>query len=1201
MKFRKLRLVALAMSVAVAASAMPSAAFAEDFTSDDSAQFVSDFESDAAAPEIAEPEIPEETVVEVPEEVIAEVPEETVVADVQEPEIDIQDAAEVSDTSDAYVVIEYPFEKDDKYADYPITFYYNDPVEPDYTVTYYKRSTKTGEVEKDPDGNPVVYRTIAKDLYKTQPLDDCVTPGYLWMTVEIEGKQYDSGVTTKPETAFIWAPAWNHRGTKVEIRRDYIDYDGDGKVDFPTCTKGGWANVHYLCTRCGLEFDELVYVDPLNHIMGEPVVTYNPAEGPNGEPVNVKINAAGEPELIDITKDGYYTITRTKYCERILFDKTHCTYSEDVSTLEDKELHLILALKGEIAFVTGMRGIANPSKINDKYFFNYLLDTKPGTQIELKKEELDKYYANPGEPISVDGQDVLAFIGFLDPYKIELANCLKEGYYQVTFYNREGKPVSHEWYPVVPHHMTTEPVVEFYTIDDKNQCVVNRTGYGTYSVLNTNCSRDIEYYIVTHCEATGCPLDHCKTHKVTKNDYEPEKYVGQYEKYTCEKRNETEVERVAHIAERSQNHVINQDVLDAIDAMAKPVDPAVIDKLIADARVLDGGHQFIRKEVLADQWCETEGKIKLTFICKICGEEIVVRELNTKPLKHIWGEPRLMDGTEVTEPTCLEQGCYDAAVYCERCGVVKPNTQRRVIIGRLAHENELGVYHDWDKTDGFAGRDISLGQDLDNINDVLPIKFEFFGDFVIDFNGQLKVGDVASVINAAKGDELAKYTVPAVANVGLPSERATLDLNYIGTRAGSQTGQSYAQDYILYAWAYTECDLVHPEHHKVVLNNVPEITVVDITPAKAGQACEPGTITVVASVVHDGVTYRSEPYSAPYYTSINEYQSGGIRGHVAGDKEYVNEVPATATEQGYREWVVKCENCGAVLDSGKEYFDHEHTADEGTKENIVEATCETDGSYDLVTKCTVCGEVISTEHVVVEAEGHAWGEFEETAREEATALKDGSVTYTRTCAACGATEEKTEVIPATGDYTAPAKVTNIKTTANEGKQKIRVEYAAVKDAEKYRIYWKAHGEASYQKKDTANLSYTISNLTPNTLYDIRVRAAKKVDGTWVWGKTSGVYRRWLKTVATSYTKTSDSITVNITPVEGAVKYQIHISEYKDMTDETVKSVKSTTTAYTIKGLDPATKYFIRVRPITTADGKNYTGALNSVKGVTTKK
>ena len=68
-----------------------------------------------------------------------------------------------------------------------------------------------------------------------------------------------------------------------------------------------------------------------------------------------------------------------------------------------------------------------------------------------------------------------------------------------------------------------------------------------------------------------------------------------------------------------------------------------------------------------------------------------------------------------------------------------------------------------------------------------------------------------------------------------------------------------------------------------------------------------------------------------------------------------------------------------------------------------------------------------------------------------------------------------------------------------------------------------------------------------------------------------------------------------------MKYQLHISEYKDMTDETVKTIKATTTQYTIKGLEAGTKYYIRIRPITTADGKNYSGVLSKVKGVTTKK
>ena len=94
--------------------------------------------------------------------------------------------------------------------------------------------------------------------------------------------------------------------------------------------------------------------------------------------------------------------------------------------------------------------------------------------------------------------------------------------------------------------------------------------------------------------------------------------------------------------------------------------------------------------------------------------------------------------------------------------------------------------------------------------------------------------------------------------------------------------------------------------------------------------------------------------------------------------------------------------------------------------------------------------------------------------------------------------------------------------------------------------------------ESRNLSTTLSDLTPNTLYDIRVRAGKTVDGTMVWGKNSGVYRRWLKTVAVSFEKTANSITVNITPVEGATGYEVHVSEYKDMTDETVKRIKATT-------------------------------------------
>ena len=71
----------------------------------------------------------------------------------------------------------------------------------------------------------------------------------------------------------------------------------------------------------------------------------------------------------------------------------------------------------------------------------------------------------------------------------------------------------------------------------------------------------------------------------------------------------------------------------------------------------------------------------------------------------------------------------------------------------------------------------------------------------------------------------------------------------------------------------------------------------------------------------------------------------------------------------------------------------EHTPSEAVKENEEAATCEEDGSYDEVVKCSVCGEVISSEHKVVPALEHDWGEWIET--KPATDTSTGE--ETRTC------------------------------------------------------------------------------------------------------------------------------------------------------------------------------------------------------------
>ena len=67
---------------------------------------------------------------------------------------------------------------------------------------------------------------------------------------------------------------------------------------------------------------------------------------------------------------------------------------------------------------------------------------------------------------------------------------------------------------------------------------------------------------------------------------------------------------------------------------------------------------------------------------------------------------------------------------------------------------------------------------------------------------------------------------------------------------------------------------------------------------------------------------------------------------------------------------------------------HEHTPGEATRENEKPATCTEPGSYDEVVKCTVCGEEISRETKTVPATGHNWGEWKVEGNKEVRTCKN---------------------------------------------------------------------------------------------------------------------------------------------------------------------------------------------------------------------
>ena len=154
--------------------------------------------------------------------------------------------------------------------------------------------------------------------------------------------------------------------------------------------------------------------------------------------------------------------------------------------------------------------------------------------------------------------------------------------------------------------------------------------------------------------------------------------------------------------------------------------------------------------------------------------------------------------------------------------------------------------------------------------------------------------------------------------------------------------------------------------------------------------------------------------------------------HTPGDAKREDEIPATCTQDGSYNLVVRCTDCNEILSSTPQTVDklghtwdtddwiiinnptqslfegadnssslsfsnlgshdivsrhecsrahdayqlkvdvHQHTDDDGNRENEVPADCTHDGSYDWVVRCTECRDIISSEHRTITKLGHTW-------------------------------------------------------------------------------------------------------------------------------------------------------------------------------------------------------------------------------------
>ncbi|MBR3948402.1 MAG: fibronectin type III domain-containing protein [Clostridia bacterium] len=155
----------------------------------------------------------------------------------------------------------------------------------------------------------------------------------------------------------------------------------------------------------------------------------------------------------------------------------------------------------------------------------------------------------------------------------------------------------------------------------------------------------------------------------------------------------------------------------------------------------------------------------------------------------------------------------------------------------------------------------------------------------------------------------------------------------------------------------------------------------------------------------------------------------------------------------------------------------------------------------------------------------------------------------------------------------PAKVTGVKVTPDT--ESAKVSWKSVKGATHYRVDLYTGGKW-VKKATTSKLSAEISGLSGYTSYYFRVRAYKKVSGTYYTGAYSSSVKTTTKLPAPTNVKatsTESSITLQWSKVSKANYYQIWL--YED--GEAIATKTTSKTKYTFKSLDTGKKYTLKVR------------------------
>ncbi|MBQ3228843.1 MAG: hypothetical protein IJB43_09690 [Clostridia bacterium] len=187
---------------------------------------------------------------------------------------------------------------------------------------------------------------------------------------------------------------------------------------------------------------------------------------------------------------------------------------------------------------------------------------------------------------------------------------------------------------------------------------------------------------------------------------------------------------------------------------------------------------------------------------------------------------------------------------------------------------------------------------------------------------------------------------------------------------------------------------------------------------KANEGVASGTSTVVdVNTTQSNIVKKVDGVSAKDFKINNASTTIKVMDAdhkcVPGTAKKENEVPATCTNVGSYDEVVRCTVCSNVISSKTIVVppNDKHTPGTAVKENEKAGDCKNAGTYDSVVYCTLCSKEVSRTKKTGEKGDHVAGTPEVTVT-DATCLKKGSIVEIYKCKVCGIQmDKKTSELP----------------------------------------------------------------------------------------------------------------------------------------------------------------------------------------------